>query len=70
MNLLKILDSLHFMNMKDLEKFIKNIHSELKNDNRGKVADYIPELGKVNPELFSISICKFCTDGIVLSAWF
>lgn len=32
---------------------------------KGKVATYIPQLGKVNPELFAISICT--VDGRVFS---
>ena len=45
------------MDKKELQNFLDNLHNELKNTNGGKVADYIPELGKVNPKLFGISIC-------------
>ncbi|WP_327591739.1 glutaminase A [Streptomyces chartreusis] len=33
------------------------LYEELKSDTRGKVADYIPELGKVDPGLFAIAVC-------------
>ena len=53
------------MDIKELENFIQEIYSELKNDSRGKVADYIPELSKVNPDLFSISVCT--NDGEIFN---
>ena len=40
---------------------IENIYLKLKNTKGGKNADYIPELKKVNPNLYSISI--FTVDG-------
>lgn len=40
-----------------LELLIKNIYEELLNVTIGKVADYIPQLAKVNPDLFGISVC-------------
>lgn len=36
---------------------ITKLYNEIININSGKVADYIPQLAKVNPELFGISIC-------------
>ena len=39
-----------------LEKHIKKIYDTLKNVKGGKNADYIPELKKVNPNLYAISI--------------
>lgn len=39
------------------EKLINEIYNLVKNNNEGKVADYIPELGKVNPNNFAISVC-------------
>ena len=36
---------------------IKKIYHSLKKTNGGKNADYIPELAKVNPHLYAISIC-------------
>ena len=35
---------------------ITSIYNELKSNNDGNVADYIPQLADVNPELFSISV--------------
>ena len=49
--------------MSDEENFnricelIKSIYDELIDHQGGKVADYIPELAEVNPELFGISFC-------------
>lgn len=35
---------------------ITSIYNELKNNTNGNVADYIPQLANVNPDLFSISV--------------
>lgn len=40
-----------------MEKIIQDIYDELKNLKNGNVADYIPELAKVDPNKFAISIC-------------
>ena len=45
------------INLEDIE----NIYLKLKNTKGGKNADYIPELKKVNPNLYAISI--FTIDG-------
>ena len=42
--------------LKDFFENIKNIYHKLKNTRGGKNADYIPELSKVNPHLYAISI--------------
>lgn len=42
----------------DLNKIITDLYEELKTNYDGEVADYIPQLAKVNPDLFGISICK------------
>jgi glutaminase len=42
--------------MTNLENHIKKIYETLKNVKGGKNADYIPELQKVNPNLYAISI--------------
>ena len=34
------------------QELLSEIYNLLKNNNNGKVADYIPELGKVNPNNF------------------
>ena len=52
------------MNIEELKGFLTEIHNEIKNVKDGKVADYIPELGKVNPELFGITVCT--TSGQVI----
>jgi glutaminase len=41
----------------DLKQIITDIYNDLKSNNEGKVADYIPQLAKVNPELFGVSVC-------------
>ena len=40
-----------------MEKIIQDIYNEIKDLNDGKVADYIPELAKVDPNKFAISVC-------------
>ena len=42
----------------DIKTIVTEIYESLLNVKDGKVADYIPQLGKVNPELFGISICS------------
>jgi glutaminase len=44
-----------------LESFLHELHSKYKSCTEGTVANYIPELFKVNPELFSI--CVATVDG-------
>lgn len=44
----------------DFESFCKQIEDiflETLNNKKGKVADYIPQLARVNPEQFAISVC-------------
>lgn len=44
----------------DFESFadkIKDIFEEVAKNDAGKVADYIPQLGRVNPDYFGVSIC-------------
>lgn len=36
---------------------LTNIYDKVKKEKGGKVADYIPQLERVNPELFGVSIC-------------
>ena len=43
--------------MTNLSKIIDNIYNELKTNKDGDVADYIPQLAEVTPDLFGISIC-------------
>ena len=40
-----------------MREVIERIFNELKDLNEGKVADYIPELAKVDPNKFAISVC-------------
>jgi glutaminase len=43
--------------------YLKELYEKYKNVNEGDVADYIPELAKVNPNLFGISLVT--TDGTI-----
>jgi glutaminase len=45
-----------------MEAALDQIYSKLKNNHSGKNADYIPELKKVNPKLYAISI--YTVDGL------
>ena len=38
----------------DVNKLFATIHAGLPNQNTGKVADYIPELGKIDPDKFGV----------------
>ena len=42
----------------EITKIITDIYNELLENNEGRVADYIPQLGTVNPDLFGISFCN------------
>ena len=41
-------------NWSEITKIIKDIYNQVKNDNKGNVADYIPQLASVDSELFGI----------------
>ena len=43
-------------NWKEIKQIIEEIYEEVKPDNQGNVADYIPELAEVNDELFGITM--------------
>ena len=45
------------MYMEKLEHIIEEIYESLCTNENGKVADYIPELARVNPNMFGISVC-------------
>ena len=53
------------INIDELSKIINDIYNELLENEDGNVADYIPQLGKVNPELFGISVCT--VDGNIIN---
>ena len=40
-----------------MEKLIKDIYEDTKGMTGGKVADYIPQLAEVNPEMYGVSFC-------------
>ena len=48
--------------MEKIKKIVTKIFNELKSVNGGKVADYIPELACVKPEMFGISVCHVNGD--------
>ncbi len=51
--------------MAEINDFLEKIHNELKSNKDGKVASYIPQLARVNPDLFGISVCLM--DGSIHS---
>lgn len=46
------------------QQIINEIYNETKESVGGKVADYIPQLAKVNPELYGISFCSVAGEQI------
>ena len=48
----------------NLEKTIQEIYDQVKGNKKGKVVDYIPQLAKVNPELFGVSVCTVSGETI------
>ena len=50
--------------MEEIKSFLHEVYNEVKEEKSGNVADYIPELGKVNPELFGITACS--VDGKIV----
>lgn len=60
-----ITDRLVIRNWSKFTSEIEEMYNEVKQINGGKVATYIPELGKVNPDLFGVSICT--VDGQIFS---
>lgn len=56
----KLLNSINKMytnTVSDIQSILSNIYEEVKDNKTGKVADYIPQLSKVSPDNFGISIC-------------
>lgn len=50
----------------DYQKIVNQAYHKYKNDNRGKVADYIPELSKYDSKLYAITLIT--VDGKIYSA--
>ena len=48
-----------------MENIIKDIYIDVLKNNNGNLANYIPQLAKVNPDLFSISICDIKVRDII-----
>ena len=46
------------MKFDEITTIVKLIYEQIKDIDEGAVADYIPQLANVNPELFGISICS------------
>ena len=57
---------LNTTNFKELKELINEIYQEVRTDNQGKVADYIPQLKNVDSELFGISFsyCRWTSYSI------
>ena len=45
-------------NLDELKEIITNIYNNTINNKEGNVADYIPQLAQVNPDLYGISFCS------------
>jgi glutaminase len=60
-----VTDRLVIRNWSKFTAEIEEMYHEVKKIDTGKVATYIPELGKVNPDLFGVSICTI--DGQVFN---
>ena len=45
------------MNFEKIKEIITEIYEEVITNKSGEVADYIPQLSQVNPDLFGISVC-------------
>lgn len=54
------------MDMKQFFTTITELYEELKSNEEGKVADYIPQLGKVDPSLFSVVVHTMDNQRLVL----
>ena len=52
--------------MNNIQNIIDYAYNKNKNNNGGKVADYIPELAKADPKLFGISFVS--CDGSIYEA--
>lgn len=48
----------------DIAKVVEELYAELKTNNGGAVADYIPQLERVNPDLFGISIYRLDNENL------
>ena len=51
-------------NFDELKEIMNEVYNEVKSDNEGKVADYIPQLKNVDDELFGVVLVT--TDGQVI----
>lgn len=45
------------MNIQDIKQLISNVYEKVKTNDDGYIATYIPELARVDPSLFGISVC-------------
>jgi len=43
--------------MTNIKKIIQKVFDSVKQHNGGKVADYIPELACIDPNMFGVSVC-------------
>lgn len=50
-------DDLIISNFKEFTEVINHIYELTSLDNEGHVADYIPQLGRVNPDQYGVSVC-------------
>jgi glutaminase len=45
------------MDLSELPAIIRDCYEAVKNETSGKLADYIPQLAQVNPDLFGVGFC-------------
>ena len=46
-------------NIEEFKRIITKIYEKTLTNNSGKVADYIPQLAQVNPDLYGIRLSRF-----------
>ena len=54
---------------KNFQREVKGLFDEVKQNKNGKVADYIPELAKANPDLWGVSICSIDGQRMSIGDW-
>jgi glutaminase len=53
------------LNIEEFKTNLEEIYNKVSKVNKGKVADYIPQLAEVNCDLFAVSVCT--VDGHIIN---